>query len=122
MRDALLVRGVESIANLRGVLQRLIERQRSLERRALDVLHHQVIRPDIVERADVGMIQRRDSARFALESFAELGLGNLDRDDAIEARVAGLVHLAHAARADGRKDFVRAEFFAGRERHVRDSA
>ena len=112
MRDALLVRGVERIANLRGILQRLIERQRAFQRRALDVLHHQVIRSDIVQLADVGMIQRRDGARLALEAFAEFGLGDLDRDDAIQARVVGFVHLTHAARADGREDFVRAEFVA----------
>ena len=72
MRDALLVRGIERIANLHRILQRLIDRQRPLERRAFDVLHHQIIRADIVELADVGMIQRRNRLRFALESFAEL--------------------------------------------------
>ena len=122
MGDALLVRGVERVANLHRVLQRLIDRQRPLERRALDVLHHQVIRPDIVKLADVRMIQRRDGAGFALETLAELGLGNLDGDDAIKARVAGLIHFAHPAGAERGKDFVRAEFVAGRERHVRDSS
>ena len=34
---------------------------------------------------------------------------DLDRDDAIEPRVAGLVDLAHAAGAEGGEDFVRAE-------------
>ena len=121
MGDALLVRGVERIANLHGVLQCLIERQRPLQRSALDVLHHQVIRPDIVQRDKFGMIQRRHGASFALESFAELGLGNLDRDDAIQARVARLPHLAHATRADRRKNLVRAEFVAGRERHMEDA-
>jgi hypothetical protein len=49
--------------------------------------------------------------------LAELGLRNLDRDDTVEARVAGLPYLAHAARADGRKDLVGAEFVADREGH-----
>ena len=79
----------------------LLERQRPLQRRALDELHHQVIRPDVVELADVRMIQRRHGARFALEAFGELLLGDLDGDDAVEPRVARLPHLAHAARADG---------------------
>ena len=114
MGDALLVRGVERVANLHRVLQCLIERQRPLERRALDVLHHQVIRPNIVQRANVGMIQRRHGASFALETLTELGLGSFDRNDAIEARVASLVHFAHSARTDWRKDFVWAEFFARR--------
>ena len=122
MSDAFLVRGVERIANLRGVLQRLIDRQRPLERRALDVLHHQVIRADIVERTNVGMIQRRDGVGFALETLAELGVGNFDRDVAIQARVVRLVHFSHSALADGRKDFIGAEFVAGGERHMSDSA
>ena len=38
---------------------------------------------------------------------------NLDGDGAIEPRVAGLVDLAHPARAKRRDDFVRAEPLAG---------
>lgn len=38
MRDAVLARGVEGIANVCSILQCLIERQRSLERRLLDQL------------------------------------------------------------------------------------
>ena len=72
--DAFAVRGIQRIGNLDGVLQRLIERQRPFERLALDVLHHQVVRADVVELADVGMIQRGDRARLALEAFAELAL------------------------------------------------
>jgi hypothetical protein len=60
------------------------------------------------------MIQRRDGASFALETLTELGLGNLDGHDAIKARVTSLVDIAHSARTDWRKDFVWAEFFAGR--------
>ena len=64
------------------------------------------------------MIQRRYGMCFALETLAELGFGNFDRHDAIQARVVGLVHLSHAARADWRKDFVGAEFVACGERHT----
>ena len=122
MGDALLVRGVESIANLRCILQGLIDRQRPLERRALDVLHDQVIRADVVKLTNVGMIQRSHRSGFAFESFAELGLGNFDRDDTIKPCVAGLVDLSHATRTDGRDDLVRAKSVAGRKRHVRDLA
>ena len=31
---------------------------------------------------------------------------NFDGDDAVQARVAGAVHLAHPARANGGEDFV----------------
>ena len=45
-----------------------------VDRLAFDVLHHQVVRADVVELADVGMIQGGDGAGFALEAFAELAL------------------------------------------------
>jgi hypothetical protein len=32
------------------------------------------------------------------------------------------IHFSHAARANGREDGVRAEFVAGRERHVGEKA
>jgi hypothetical protein len=50
MGDTLPVRGVKHIANLHRIPNRLIEPQRTLQRRALDLLHHQVIRPDMVQR------------------------------------------------------------------------
>jgi hypothetical protein len=80
-----------------------------------------VVRPDVVQRADAGVVQRRHGASFALEAFAELRLRGLDRDDAIEARVEGAVHVAHTPRADRREDFVRTESFAWLERHLRVS-
>ena len=55
---------------------------------------------NIVERADVGVRQLRDRARLAVEALTELriacqGLGqDLDRDDAIEPRVARSVDFA----------------------------
>ena len=42
---------------------------------------------------------------------------HLDRDVALEARVARAVDLAHAAGAERRQDLVRAEAVAGREAH-----
>ncbi len=41
----------------------------------------------------------------------------LDGDDLIEPRVARLPHFAHAARANGRDDFLEAEFFVDGEGH-----
>ena len=62
-----------------------------------------------------GVGQLRDRARFAIEPFAEQGIGgerggeDLDGDGPVEPRVAGSIDLAHAARADRRDDLVRAE-------------
>ena len=59
------------------------------------------------------MIQRRDRAGFAVEAHSVLGFETFDRDDATDAGVAGLLHLAHASGADRREDFVRTEAHAG---------
>ena len=73
-------------------------------RRAARVGH--AIVSDVVQRADVGVIERRNRARLPLEALAEFrsrrGLSDddFDGDDAIETRVAGLVDLAHAAFAE----------------------
>ena len=79
---------------------------------------------DVVERADVRVRQLRDGLRLALEALprvgrrGDLGRQNLDGDDAIEARVAGFVDLAHPARADGRLNLIGPETCSGREPHA----
>ena len=72
MHDALAVRGIQGIDDLQRVFTRRVERQRPSQRSAFHELHDQVVGPDVVERADVGMIQRRNGTRFADESLAEL--------------------------------------------------
>ncbi len=89
------------------------------ERLALEVRHDEEVRAvgfaDVVDAADVRMIERSDRARLALEAqigiAGNLGREDLDRDAAIEPRVAGLVDLAHPARARAERadDFVRAK-------------
>ena len=70
---------------------------------------------DVVERADMGVVQAGDGPGFALEALAAFGVlatigrQNLDRDGAVEARVVRPVDLAHAARAQGCQDLVGAE-------------
>jgi hypothetical protein len=67
------------------------------------------------------MIQRGDGSGFALETFVELGLGNFDGNQAIQAGVFGFVDITHSARTNGREDFVRAEFIAYRQGHRKGS-
>jgi hypothetical protein len=66
------VGSVDGIANLRSVLQGLRKRQWPLEGHAFNELHHQIVRPDIVQAADVGVVQRSDDAgdgsRFARDT------------------------------------------------------
>ena len=63
-----------------------------------------------MQRADVRVTQAGDGLRLALEARAavrvgaELGREDLDGDGAVEAGVAGLVDLAHAACPDGGLD------------------
>ena len=117
MHDSSSVRGGQSVGDLHGHIQQLA---RVVDRRdgcALDELHHQVIRTDVVELADIGMIQRRDGARFPLEALAEILVRNLDGDGAIEAHIARTIYLAHAARADGRDDLVRPQSGSRSQRH-----
>ena len=124
MDDPLLVRGFEGVRDLRSDRERLVDGDRPAddpisERRALDQLHHQrvyavgVFEP--VDLRDVRMIERREHLRFSPEAGEAIGIvgdggqQDLDRDLAIERRVAGLVDLAHPARADSRRDLIRAD-------------
>ena len=64
---------------------------------------------------DVGMVERREQTRFALESRAAIGAAgecgrqDFDRDVAPELCVPRAIDLAHAARADPRLDLVDAQ-------------
>ena len=113
MRYALAVRFVQSIGNLDGVLQHLIERQRAFheslgQRLALDILHHEVISAvlmsDVIKRADVRMIQTWQSSKPRARIVSQFGTvskmrgQNLDGDDAVEAGIFGAVNLTPSAR------------------------
>ena len=60
MDDTRPMRGVERITDLRGAGQRLCQRQRPRDGEAVHELHDQVIRADVVQLADVRMVQCRD--------------------------------------------------------------
>ena len=95
MNDAGTVRFFERVADLDAALERLFQRERAFlkpgfERLALDVFHDEVAGavsvPTSCKRANVRMIQRRDSAGFPLEALSSLRVirqmrwQNLDRD------------------------------------------
>ena len=124
MDDAVLVCGVEGLGNLRSDVERLREREGAVEqplgeRFASEVLHHEVggavVLAHIEERTDVRVGQAGDGLRFPREARAALRVGvqfrgkDLDGNRAIEAGVAGLVDLTHAARPDGGLYLIRAE-------------
>jgi hypothetical protein len=68
--------------------------------------HYEVIRSDVVDLANVRMIQRGDGPCFLLESRAMATFEVLHRDDAIQAGVTSLPNLAHASRAEIRNNLV----------------
>ena len=74
---------------------------------ALHQFHHQVVRANVVERADVGVVQRGNRARLALETGAELLVSGLDGDGAAQSRVDRPKDFAHAAFAELAFDAVR---------------
>ena len=67
------------------------------------------------------MVERRQHLRLAAETSEALGIvrdggeQNLDRDLAVQFRIARAIDLAHAAGAERRDDFVRPEARAGSE-------
>ena len=69
------------------------------------------------------MVQGRGGEGFLLEAAQPVGIAreslrqDLDGHLAFEARVAGAVDLAHAARAQQRDNFVRSEFRARGQVH-----
>ena len=80
---------------------------------AVDQLHDDEVRamlePDIVDGADVGMMQRRDGFRFALEAREGLGIDARATGKTLTAmmrsrRTAGAIDLTHAARAKRAND------------------
>ena len=117
MHESGAMRRRQAIGDLHRQIQELARALDGRHRRPLDELHDEVVCPDVVELTDVGVIQRCDGLRLFLEALAELLVRHLDGDGAIEPRVAGSVHFAHAAGTNGREDFVRAEASARLQCH-----
>ena len=63
------------------------------------------------------MAQRRYGARFLEKTLAVSAAERLDGHGSAEARVEGLVDLAHATRTQHGHDFIRTETGTGNERH-----
>src|SRR5665213_4305528 len=117
MHYPLAVRRVERVKDLAAEFDRPRHRHRPAKLRALDILHDEIIRPDIVKLANMRMVQRRNRPRLPLESRGKLRPGKLNRNDAIQPRIPRLPHLAHPARANRRDEFIGSESGAGREHY-----
>src|SRR5438552_11818917 len=132
MDNSSIVRSRQPLRNLYRALYRFASRQRSAaqtvaQRGAVKQFRDQVgsalVRAQVVDRENVGMIERACSSRLLLKSAKSVKIAavrggqNFDRNFAAQARVSGTVHFAHAARAKGRDDLVGTEFCAGSQRH-----
>src|SRR5439155_24617366 len=78
---------------------------------------------DVVNRADVGVVESGSGARLPLEAL-QCGriagdiLGNyLDGDDSFQARVPSPIDFAHPTRTQRTENFVRTQAGVGSERH-----
>jgi len=109
------VGGVESVGNLDTHFQQLFQLERPAldlvsESRAVQILHGDeglpLLLADVVDRANVGMVQGRSRLGLALEAGQGLGVaGNvirqeLERDKAVQPGVFGFVDDAHATTTD----------------------
>ena len=121
MHHTLVVGLIERIRNLDRMANRRLDRQRSLlepigERLAFDVLHDEevdaTLAADVVERADVRMVQTGNRTGFPLEALAGVWVAghirrqDFDRNGAVEASVSRLVDLSHPTCTNGREDLV----------------
>jgi hypothetical protein len=123
--DALLVRGLQRLADLRCDAKGFVDRERTrrnllVERLAVYQFEDQewcavrLFNP--VDGADVWVIERGEYLGFAPESGGARRVGgksgrkHFDGDVASELRIPCAVDLAHASDAENRAEFVGAEF------------
>ena len=114
MNDSLGMRGIEGIGNL----NRQIEQRFRIHRAAVDAVFQRlpfqelhddeglaVFLVNLVDGADVGMVQRRRGARFPLKAIQGLAIlgkffgQKLKRDEAAKFEILGPVNDTHAAAA-----------------------
>jgi hypothetical protein len=124
VQHAAFMRMGQRVGDLHGVIDHPVDRQAgarrddAVERLAIDQLHGEkgqaVVFADLVDRADVGMIDR--GRRAGLPQQAGAGrvvirvsrAQDFDRHVTTEFVVVGAIHVAHAAGAEQRSDPVRA--------------
>ena len=115
MDDALPVGRLERVRDLNTKAEHLAERQHTphetrRQRLSFEQFEHEIVgvvlAADVVQPADVRVIQRRDGFGLACEACPEVGVGgqrwreDLHGNAAVQARVARPIHLAHAPCAE----------------------
>ncbi len=118
VKDPALVRRVQGVGDLGRQPYRFVLCNPISKWFPLEILEDEVIGSDVVDLANVRMVNRGDGARFALKPVRIVSDQPLDRDRAIQASIVRLVDLAHTARADQRLNFVRAESGPRSQEHL----
>src|SRR5215831_12983164 len=123
MNDSTLVCGLQRIGNLTSDRQRLLQRESARfdplgECRPLDQFHYQVAGPDVVNLADVRVIERGDCTNLALEAVSVSLRRDFDRDFAAHPGIAGAVDLTHAPSTERCEDLVWPEARSGTKWHT----
>ena len=108
MDDAFGVGRFERAHDLQRDTGRLGWVHRAGEGRAIDELHHQVIAADVVQRADVRVVEAGNRSCLTLDGCAGHAKP-FDGDDPVEPGVTGLPDVSHTAGADGADEHVRAD-------------
>ena len=108
MNFAPFVSGFEGLRNLPRYAERFAYRDRALpkpirQRRSFHKLHHQVIRADIVELANIWMIQRRNRPGFTFKMIRELPLAEFDGHVTADTGIVRFPDFSHAASAERRQ-------------------
>jgi hypothetical protein len=93
--DPRRVRRGQPLGNLRRDVQQRLGAGDTPERHAVHELHDEVVRPDVVQLADMRVVQRSDGPRLAVEAFRELFLRDLDGNGSVEPGISGAIHVAH---------------------------
>ena len=109
------MRRIERVRNLHGVIEQIFRGHRTAldnmpQRLPFEQLHHDEASPvllvNVMNGANVGMIQRGSSARLALKALERLLVAGkfigkeFQRDLPAEARVLSLIDDAHASAAE----------------------
>jgi len=134
MHDALVVGCRETVRDFERVLGGLARSERPrfdpLAKRLtfeefLDDVGRALVRPEIVHRHNVRMVELTSGARFLFEAAQAIRIGRIrggqdfDGHVAFETRIARPIDFAHPARTQRREDFVRPHFCAGRQGHFK---
>jgi hypothetical protein len=121
MNDAFAVGGVERVGNLDGEIEQVVQFHRAagdgvLQSLAVEKFHRDegfaVRFANIVNRADVGMVQGGGGLGFSLETreglriFRDVVWQEFQRDETVQADVLGFVHDAHASAAEAFQDAI----------------